>query len=107
MKKINKEKLLQKRENFTNYMFMLKFILKNSPLIILFTVLFDAMTELPWVLSNVVLLKYIIDVITSGTDVYRVFIACGIFAGLVILGNLGNTVFYEVLLPVQKEKLNN
>ena len=106
MKKINKEKLLQKRENFTNYIFMLKFILKNSPLVIIFTILFDLMTELPWVLSNVVLLKYIIDVIESGTDVYRVFIACGIFAGLVILGNLGNTVFYEVLLPIQKEKLN-
>ena len=99
MKKFDKEKLLQKRENIINYLFMLKFIFKNSPFIILGTILFDAMTELPWVLSNVVLLKYIIDVISSGTDVYRIFIACGLFAGLVIAGNLGNTVFYEILLP--------
>lgn len=106
MKKINKEKLIKKRENLSNYLYMLKFVLRNSPMIIIFTVFFDALTEIPWVLSNVVLLKYIIDVIESGTDVYRVFIACGVFAALVILGNLGNTVFYEILLPVQKEKLN-
>ena len=104
--KINKEKLAQRAENVRNYLFMLRFIFKNSPLLVIFTIVFDAMCELPWVLSNVVLLKYIIDVIESGTDVYRVFIACGIFAGLVIVGNLGNTVFYEILMPVQKEKLN-
>lgn len=104
--KINKEKAAHRTDNIKNYLFMLKFILKNSPMILICTVFFDALTELPWVLSNVVLLKYIIDVIETGTDVYRVFIACGIFAGLVIIGNLGNTVFYEILLPVQKEKLN-
>ena len=106
MKKINKEKIIQKRENISNYLYMLKFVIRNSPMIIICTVFFDALTELPWVLSNVVILKYIIDVIESGAELYRVFAACGIFAGLVIIGNLGNTVFYEILLPVQKEKLN-
>lgn len=106
MKKINKEKIKQSSGNLKNYLFMLGFVMKNSPLLLICTIIFDAMTELPWVLSNVVLLKYIIDVITTGTDVYRVFIACGIFAGLVVVGNLGNTVFYEVLMPVQKEKLH-
>ena len=104
--KMNKEKLAKRAENVRNYLFMLRFIFKNSPLLVIMTILFDAMTELPWVLSNVVLLKYIIDVVSTGTDVYRVFIACGIFAGLVILGNFGNTFFYEVLMPIEKEKLN-
>lgn len=85
---------------------MLRFVMKSAPLLMFCTVLFDAMTELPWVLSNVVLLKYIINVIESGTDIYRVFVSCGLFAILVIVGNLGNTVFYEILMPVQKEKLN-
>ena len=106
MMKIDKDKIKESFLNLRNYLFMLKFVMKSAPLLMICTVLFDAMTEIPWVLSNVVLLKYIIDVISSGTDVYRVFIACGLFAGLVILGNLGNTIFYEILMPVQKEKLN-
>lgn len=89
-----------------NYLFMLKFIMKNAPFLLIFIVFFDAMTQLPWVLSNVVLLKYIIDVVTSGTGLYRVFVVCVAFAALVIVGNFGNTIFYEVVLPVQKEKLN-
>ena len=104
--KIDKEKLSQRAENVRNYLFMMKFVFRNSPFLIIFTIVFDLMTELPWVLSNVVLLKYIIDVISSGSDIYRVFIACGLFAGLVIVGNVGNTIFYEILMPVQKEKLH-
>ena len=104
--KFNKEKMAQRAENIKNYLFMLGFIFKNSPFLVICTIIFDAMCELPWVLSNVVILKYIIDVIESGTDLYRVFTACGIFAGLVIVGNLGNTVFYEIVMPVQKEKLH-
>lgn len=104
--KINKDKVKESFSNLRNYIFMLKFVMKSSPLLMICTVLFDAMTELPWVLSNVVLLKYIIEVVSSGTELYRVFISCGVFAALVIFGNLGNTLFYEILLPVQKEKLN-
>ena len=104
--KIDKSKIKDSFVNLRNYIFMLKFVMKSAPLLMICTIVFDAMTELPWVLSNVVLLKYIIDVIESGTDVYRIFISCGIFAGLVILGNLGNTIFYEILMPIQKEKLN-
>ena len=104
--KLNKEKITKRAENVRNYLFIMGFIFRNSPLLVIMTILFDMMTELPWMLSNVVLLKYIIDVVEAGTDVYRVFIACGVFAGLVILGNLGNTFFYEVLMPIEKEKLN-
>ncbi len=104
--KLNKEKITKRAENVRNYLFIMGFIIRNSPLLVIMTIIFDMMTELPWMLSNVVLLKYIIDVVEAGTDVYRVFIACGVFAGLVILGNLGNTFFYEVLMPIEKEKLN-
>ncbi len=104
--KINKTKIKESFVNLRNYLFMLKFVMKSAPMLMICTVFFDAMTELPWVLSNVVLLKYIIDVVSSGTELHRVFISCGAFAALVIVGNFMNTVFYEILLPVQKEKLN-
>lgn len=104
--KINKDKIREGFTNLRNYLFMLKFVMKSAPLLMICTVIFDAMTEIPWVLSNVVLLRYIIEVVESGTELHRIFIACGAFAMLVIVGNLGNTAFYEILLPVQKEKLN-
>lgn len=106
MSKNGKEKVKSGSGNIRNYFYMLGFIMKNAPFLLFCSVFFDAMTELPWVLSNVVLLKYIIDVVAAGTELQRVFIACAAFAALVIVGNFGNTVFYEVVLPVQKEKLN-
>ncbi|MBP3938573.1 MAG: ABC transporter ATP-binding protein [Clostridia bacterium] len=95
----------EKAHSFKNYLFMLKFVMKNSPGLLFSLMFFDVLSNLPWLLSNVVLLKYIIDVVTSGVDLYRIAVACVIFAIIVIIGNLGNTLFYEVYRPIQSEKL--
>lgn len=95
----------EKAHSFKNYLFMLKFVMKNSPGLLFSLMFFDVLSNLPWLLSNVVLLKYIIDVVTSGVDLYRIAVACIIFAIIVIIGNLGNTLFYEVYRPIQSEKL--
>lgn len=101
-----KNKTNEKANSFKNYLFMLKFVLKNSPGLLFFLMLFDVLSNLPWILSNVVLLKYIIDVVTSGVALYRIAVACVAFAVVVVLGNLGSTLFYEVYRPKQVEKLN-
>ena len=90
----------------SNNLYMLGFIAKNAPGLLFFYIFFNVLSDVPWILSNVVLLKYIIDVVTSGVDFYRAGIACGIFAIIVIIGTIGNTVFYEIFLPKQREKLN-
>ena len=92
--------------SFRNYLFMLKFVMKNSPMLMISLLVFDVLSTLPWILSNVVLLKYIIDVVTQGTGLYRIAVACIIFAAVVVIGNLGNTVFYEIYRPKQMEKLH-
>ncbi len=91
---------------FRNNLYMLGFIAKNAPGLLFFYIFLDVLTNVPWILSNVVLLKYIIDVVTSGVDFYRAGIACAIFAAIVIIGTIGSTVFYEIFLPKQREKLN-
>lgn len=101
-----KNKTDEKANSFKNYLFMLKFVLKNSPGLLFSLMIFDILSNLPWILSNVVLLKYIIDVVTSGVGLYRVAVACIVFAVVVVLGNLGSTLFYEVYRPKQVEKLN-
>ena len=100
----------KKKENYSstigNNLYMLGFVAKNAPGMLFCYIFFDNLTNIPWILSDVVLLKYIIDVVTSGVDYYRIAVACGIFAALVIVGTVGSTIFYEVFRPKQKERLH-
>ncbi len=105
---MNKNKKNKNKEEFgsiRNYFYMLKFIGKNAPILLFGYMFFNVLTTLPWMLSNVVLLKYIIDVVTEGKDLYRVVIACILFAVFVVIGNIFNTVFYEITMPKYREKL--
>ncbi len=101
-----KQKNAKNTSTLGNNLFMLRFVAKNAPSLLFFYIFFDVLTNVPWILSNVVLLKYIIDVVTSGVDLYRIGVACAIFAALVIIGTMGSTVFYEIFMPKQKERLN-
>lgn len=107
---MNKKQKKQKKPEYSgtirNNLFMLGFVAKNAPGMLFFYIFFDVLTNVPWILSNVVLLKYIIDVVTSGVDYYRIAVACAVFAALVIIGTLGSTIFYEVYRPKQKERLH-
>ena len=102
MKNNSKEKV----HSIKNYLFMLGFVIKNSPALLFSLLFFDVLSNLPWLLSNVVLLKYIIDVVTQGTELYRIAVACIIFAVVVVIGNMGGTMFYEIYRPKQAEKLH-
>ena len=102
----NSKKAKENSGTIRNNLFMLGFIAKNAPALLFGYVFFDVLTNIPWILSNVVLLKYIIDVVTSGVALYRAGVACAVFAGLIVIGTIGSTVFYEIFLPKQKEKLH-
>ncbi len=97
----NKKKI----SSFKNYVYMLKFLCKHTPFMVFGYLFFDVMANLPWTLSNVVLLKYIIDVATEGKDLYRVAVALALFVAFVVITNLCTTLFYEISMPKQKEKL--
>ncbi len=88
-----------------NNIYMLKFIFKHTPFMICGYLFFDVLANLPWTLSNVVLLKYIIDVATEGRDYYRVAVALALFVVFVVVTNLFTTLFYEISMPKQKQKL--
>ncbi len=102
MKK-NKEK--ERSNALKNYIYMLKFIGKHTPYMLFGYIFYDVLANLPWTLSNVVLLKYIIDVATEGTGYERILYVLIAFVIFVIITNLLMTVFYEVSLPKLKEKL--
>ncbi len=95
----------KKVNSLKSYVYMLKFIFKHTPFMVFGYLFFDVLANLPWTLSNVVLLKYIIDVLQDGRDFYRVAVALGAFVVFVVVTNLCTTLFYEVSMPKQKEKL--
>ncbi len=95
----------EKANTIKNNIYMLKFIFKHTPFMVCGYLFFDVLANLPWTLSNVVLLKYIIDVASEGKDYYRVLVALGVFAVFVVITNLLTTLFYEISMPKQKEKL--
>ena len=95
----------EKISSFKNYIYMLSFIFRHTPFMVFGYLFFDVLANLPWTLSNVVLLKYIIDVASEGKDYYRVAVALALFVVFVVITNLCTTLFYEVSLPKQKEKL--
>ena len=101
----NKKKAENKTNTIKNNAYMLKFIFRHTPFMVFGYLFFDVLSRLPWTLSNVVLLKYIIDVATEGKDYYRVAVALGLFVGFVLITNLLTTLFYEISMPKQKEKL--
>ncbi|MEE1283610.1 MAG: hypothetical protein UHK54_01985, partial [Acutalibacteraceae bacterium] len=86
-----KNKKTEKAHSIKNFFFMLRFITRHSPFLIFHYILADILTNLPWMLSNVVLLKYIIDVVNEGTAYHRIIIAFAIFAFFIVFGNLYNT----------------
>ncbi len=94
-----------KTNTIKNNFYMLKFIFKHTPFMAFGYLFFDVLSNLPWTLSNVVLLKYIIDVVTEGKDYYRVVVALALFVAFVVITNLLTTLFYEISMPKQKEKL--
>lgn len=102
----NNKKQTEKSHSIRNYLYMLRFITKQFPFLLVHYIFSDVLTNLPWLLSNVVLLKYTIDVYEQGHDYYRIFVAFAVFAVLIIGGNLYNTIFYEIYFPKQKEKLH-
>ncbi len=99
----NKKK--EKTSTIKNNIYMLKFIFKHTPFMICGYLFFDVLANLPWTLSNVVLLKYIIDVASEGRDYYRVAVALALFVVFVVITNLLTTLFYEISMPKQKERL--
>lgn len=94
-----------KTNTIKNNIYMLKFIFKHTPFMAFGYLFFDVLANVPWTLSNVVLLKYIIDVASEGRDYYRVAVALGCFVVFVIVTNLLTTLFYEISMPKQREKL--
>lgn len=77
---------------------------KASPLLVIGELCWGILMNVPSRLISVIGVKYIIDVMTSGERVYRIFWAVGVIAAVIVFSRVISWLFREFFWNVEKEK---
>lgn len=102
MMKIKKEK--NEHSLLSNMMFFVGLMFKASPLLVIGELCWGILMNVPSRLISVIGVKYIIDVMTPGERVYRIFWAVGIIAAVIVFSRVISWLFREFFWNVEKEK---
>lgn len=100
--KIKKEK--NEHSLLSNMLFFVGLMFKASPLLVIGEFCWGILMNVPSRLISVIGVKYIIDVMTSGERVYRIFWAVGIIAAVIVFSRVISWLFREFFWNVEKEK---
>lgn len=102
MMKIKKEK--NEHSLLSNMLFFVGLMFKASPLLVIGELCWGILMNVPSRLISVIGVKYIIDVMTSGERVYRIFWAVGVIAAVIVFSRVISWLFREFFWNVEKEK---
>jgi len=102
-KKKQKEKTIHSMPS--NIFFFVKLLFSVSPLLVLGEFMWGLLMILPNNLIRVIGVKYIIDVVTEGTDLERIFYAVAVIGLILILSTIISWLFREFYWNVEREKL--
>lgn len=90
----------------SNIIFFVKLIFEASPLLVIGDFIWGILTILPGRLISVLGVKYIIDVVTEGKDLHRIFYAVIAVAAVLIISTLLSWLYREFFWNVEKEKVH-
>ena len=90
---------------FSNIFFFIKLLFKISPVLVIGEFIMGVLTTLPASLVSVLGLKYIIDVVSEGENLERIFTAVTLIAVLIIGSKIIAWLFQEFYWNVAKEKV--
>ncbi len=99
------KKLNTKNSMLSNMLFFLQLLYKCSPLLVIGEMIWGILLTLPAQLVSVLGVKYIIDIVSSGDRLYRVFWIVGAIAGIIILSKLAAWLFREFFWNSEREKV--
>ena len=102
-KKKQKEKTLHSMPS--NIFFFIKLLFSVSPFLVLGEFMLGLLMILPNNLIKVIGVKYIIDVVTEGTDLNRIFYAVLVIGLILILSTVFSWLFREFYWNMEREKL--
>ena len=90
----------------SNIFYMLKLMFKISPALVVGEIAEHILKTLPGKLISVIGLKYIIDEVTNGGDVKNVVIGIAAILLILVVSEVGNSIFFELFVHREREKLD-
>ncbi|MBQ7296056.1 MAG: ABC transporter ATP-binding protein [Clostridia bacterium] len=102
---MNKIKDKKAHSTFSNIFFFVRLLFKISPTLVIGEFIMGILTTLPTRLVSVVGLKYIIDVVTEGVNMKRIFYAVAVIAAVLIGSKVFAWIFQEFFWNTAREKV--
>lgn len=90
----------------SNIIFFVKLIFKASPLLVIGDFIWGILTIVPGRLISVIGVKHIIDVVSEGENLGRIFYAVLAIAAVLIISTLLSWLYREFFWNVEKEKVH-
>lgn len=105
MLKFKRKKRETEHSVFSNILYFVGLMFKLSPGLVIGELFSSIIRNLPSKLISVIGIKYIIDTVSEGKDMNRVYKAALIIAGVLILSNLLSLLYREFYWNIAKERL--
>lgn len=105
MKKI-KNKVKTTHSTVSNIFYMLKTMFRISPMLVLGEILQHIFSTLPGRLVSVIGLKFVIDEVQNGGDSSKIILGIALMVGILVLGEISTSVFFELFVHREREKLD-
>ena len=105
MLKFKRKKRETEHSVFSNILYFVGLMFKLSPGLVIGELFSSIIRNLPSKLISVIGIKYIIDTVSEGKDMNRVYKAVLIIAGVLILSNVLSLLYREFYWNIAKERL--
>lgn len=103
---MKKTKIKNAHGVISNIFYMLKVIFKISPTLVIGEILQHILSTLPGRLVSVIGLKFVIDEVQNGGDSGKIVLGIALMVGILVLGEVSTSVFFELFVHREREKLD-
>ena len=101
-----RDKIKTTHSTISNIFYMLKTMFKISPVLVIGEILQHIFSTLPGRLVSVIGLKFVIDEVQNGGDSRKILLGIVLMVGVLVLGEVSTSVFFELFVHREREKLD-
>lgn len=101
-----KNKAKTAHSTFSNVLYMLGIMFKISPSLVVGEIVQQIVCTLPGRLVSVIGLKFVIDEVQNGGDSRKIIFGIALMVGILVLGEVSTSVFFELFAHREREKLD-
>ena len=101
-----RNKVKTTHSTISNIFYMLKTMFKVSPVLVIGEILQHIFSTLPGRLVSVIGLKFVIDEVQNGGDSKKILLGIVLMVGILVLGEVSTSVFFEFFVHREREKLD-